>query len=113
MRFKQVNTTQGNNLVGAVQRKLLLIAGLLVLVSLFIQFGILSTVGTIGPQISNVRSEREQMQLDNEIKSALIRDYQTSDRVMLSLSQTYELQQAQLARLEYTDPNQQTQANAR
>lgn len=74
-----------------LQTKLVIIFGLTVLVFMIVEFVILSTVGTTGPDLSATRQEREQVKLENEIKQAEIRQYQTNDRIVASVEGDLEM----------------------
>lgn len=83
-----------------LQTKLLLIFGLTVLVFMIVEFVILSTVGTMGPKLSQTRQEREQVKLENEIKQAQIRQYQTNERVISSVESDLEMKQHSIINLQ-------------
>lgn len=78
-------------LVDWLQKRILLILLVMLLLFMAVEFVILSTVGTMGPDISNVRSQTEKLKLDNEIKQATIRQLQTSEEVSTSVEYDLEM----------------------
>lgn len=83
-----------------LQGKLLIVFMLTVLVFMIIEFVILSTVGTAGPKLSSVRKEREQVKLENEIKQAQIREFQTNGSVVSSVETDLEMRQQKIINLQ-------------
>lgn len=84
------------------QKKTAVVAVMVVVTFMIMEFVILSTVGTIGPKVSSVRKEREQIKLENEIKLAKIRELQTSERVVESVDKDLGMQQQEIKTLQAT-----------
>jgi len=71
-------------IIAKLQERLVVLTLLTVGAFIIIQFVILSSVGTIGPKISRISNQVAQLQLDNEIKIAQIRQDQTNSQVQQS-----------------------------
>lgn len=78
----------------------LFIAGL-VLIFISVQFIKLSTVGRIGNQISSIKSQQKQYELDNELLRAEINKMRTSENISESLFTNTNLVSKQIKVLEY------------
>jgi hypothetical protein len=105
-------STQKKKLSEIIQGKLLAVFGLSVLLLLLIQSVILGTVGTLGPEISEVNNEIEQVKLENEIMQAKIREYQTSGKIVPVVTTDLEMQESEVSRLELIDSDSNTVANS-
>ena len=70
------------NIIEWLRNRLAVLSIISLLVFISIQFVILATVGTTGPEISSVKSEREKIRLENEIVSSEIRKFQTKTEVL-------------------------------
>jgi post-segregation antitoxin (ccd killing protein) len=65
-----------------------------------VQSVILATIGTAGPEISRTREETRQIQVDNEVLKAKIRELQTSAQVASTIENELGMKQTDLIRLE-------------
>ncbi|MFW5702689.1 MAG: hypothetical protein ACOCXP_01855 [Candidatus Dojkabacteria bacterium] len=92
--------------LGKLQYRVLLIFTFSLLAFMVTEFLILSTVGTIGPDISNVRTETEKIKLENELLKAEIREHQTSVRVKSGLEETVDMNTVDVVSLEMVGLNE-------
>lgn len=81
LNHSQKNTT---NLAQNLQRKLLTLVVFTAILLVVVQIVILSRVGTSGKELSDTRSEISHLQIENELKSAQIRDLQTNSQILVS-----------------------------
>jgi|GEM_PF-6009997 len=95
--MKDITSTQ------VIIKKLVLIVCLTIVAFLGVQFFILSTVGTLGPKISNTRTDTEALRLDTEIKLAQIRDHQTQSQILLNVGSDLQMAKGDVERLELQD----------
>jgi hypothetical protein len=91
------------DLVLGVEKKLIMIAIALFLLSLGVQIVVLGTVGTTGPEISKLRSERENYRLGNEIKKAEIREFQTKGPILETAQNQFAMKQAEVKVINTTE----------
>ena len=71
----------------------ILTIGLLLIVAVSSQLFILSTVGTNGQQLSDIRSQQNQLKVENEILKAQILELRSNKVVLEGLSEDKNLQQ--------------------
>lgn len=103
--FNKVNSRLATNrtqvkLFDRIQGRMVKLVVCLVFTLMFVQFLILGTVGTLGPKISSLRSEREKLHLSNELKQANIREAQTKGQIVDIAANDLEMKGAELKRLE-------------
>jgi len=77
-------TRHSDKLATNIQRKLLSLTLVAIGALIFVQIIILSNVGTVGPRLSKTRNQIDQLQLDNELKSAEIRELQTNNQILVT-----------------------------
>ncbi len=94
-----------------IEKRLLLVVVLMIGLHLVVQFIILGTVGTTGPDISRIRTEREAVEMNNKVKTAAINDLQTNAKVVVSVTTEMEMQAKALNYLQ--DPDQKLFASSR
>lgn len=88
-----------NNMV----RKLVSLVVLSVILLIVVQAIILSTVGTLGPEISNTRSEIEQLKLQNELKRAEIKEETTEAKLLPEIVSELQMKNKAITRVEISE----------